>query len=350
MWLRDVPGVITVDELRRTVDAIAAWQLPNGMIPWFPGGHADPWNHTEAAMALTLGGLRAEADAAFDWLAARQHADGSWFRYYLADSVEEDKFDANCCAYVATGAWHHYLCTGDRAALAQRWAMVEAAIDFVLGLQTPRGEILWARHSDGTPWPYALLTGSSSISHSLRCALAMAAELGHSKPAWDDAVRRLLHVIRCVPDAFAPKHRWAMDWYYPVLVGAIGGDDGRTRLEQGWERFILDGNGVRCVADQPWVTAAETCECALAHLAIGDRERARSLFTWAQAHRNDDDGHYYTGLVHPQAVTFPAEECATYTGAAIVLCADALSDASPAARLFSTQEGLPLGGDRAERR
>ena len=29
---------------------------PTGMIPWFPGGHADPWNHVEAAMALDLGG------------------------------------------------------------------------------------------------------------------------------------------------------------------------------------------------------------------------------------------------------------------------------------------------------
>ena len=40
--------------------------------------------------------------------------------------------------------------------------VVEKAIDFVLDLQTPRGEILWARHADGTPWSFALLTGSSS--------------------------------------------------------------------------------------------------------------------------------------------------------------------------------------------
>jgi hypothetical protein len=39
------------------------------------------------------------------------------------------------------------------------WPVVEAAIDFVLDLQEPRGEILWARHADGTPWPFALLTG-----------------------------------------------------------------------------------------------------------------------------------------------------------------------------------------------
>ena len=45
----------------------------------------------------------------------------------------------------------------------------DAAIEFVLDLQTRRGEVIWAKKTDGTPWSYALLTGSSSISHSLRC-------------------------------------------------------------------------------------------------------------------------------------------------------------------------------------
>jgi hypothetical protein len=343
MWLRDVPGAVTADELARTVDAVRRWQLPDGMIPWFPGGHADPWNHVEAAMALLLGGERAAADRAFDWLAARQRADGSWHRYYLADRVEEDKSDANCCAYVATGVWHHFLCTGDRAALAARWPMVEAAVDFVLDLQTPRGEILWARHSDGTPWPYALLTGSSSVSHSLRCALAIAAELGRERPDWELSVGRLLEVIRTEPEAFAPKHRWAMDWYYPVLVGAVVGAEGRARLEQRRETFVMAGHGVRCVLDQPWVTAAETCECALAHLGVGERALAEDLFRWAQAHRDGRSGHYFTGLVHPGAATFPDAERTSYTGAAIVLAADALAGASPASGLFVDHDLLPAG-------
>ena len=45
------------------------------------------------------------------------------------------------------------------------WPVVEKAIDFVLELQTPRGEIIWARHADGTPWSFALLTGSASMCH-----------------------------------------------------------------------------------------------------------------------------------------------------------------------------------------
>ncbi|HZA88133.1 MAG TPA: hypothetical protein VE466_14765, partial [Acidimicrobiales bacterium] len=59
--LADVPGIVDARDLGQTVDAIAEWQLPSGMVPWFPGGHADPWNHVEATMALTLGGRHAEA-------------------------------------------------------------------------------------------------------------------------------------------------------------------------------------------------------------------------------------------------------------------------------------------------
>ncbi len=195
MPLPEVPGILTAAQIGETVDAIASWQLPNGMIPWFPGGHADPWNHVEAAMALAIGGRRREAERAYQWLVDCQRPDGSWHQYYLADGIEQDKLDANVIAYLATGVWHHHLLFDDDAFLVALWPTVERAIDFVLDLQTPRGEILWARHADGTPWSFALLTGSSSICHSLRCAIALAEHLGHERPDWELSAARLAHVI-----------------------------------------------------------------------------------------------------------------------------------------------------------
>ena len=245
------------------------------MIPWFPGGHADPWNHVEAAMALDLGGHRADGRAGLRVARRMQRPDGAWHQYYLADSVEQDKLDANVCAYVAAGVWHHFLLTGDQGFVETMWPVVERAIDFVLDLQRPRGEIIWARHADGTPWSFALLTGSSSICHSLRCAIALAEHLGHERPDWELSAGRLADVIAHEPEAFAPKHRWAMDWYYPVLTGVVGGAEGRARLADRCDTFVMDGKGVRCVSDRPWITVAETCECALAHLAVGDRATRR---------------------------------------------------------------------------
>ena len=79
------------------------------MIQWFPGGHSDPWNHIESAMALDVAGLHKEAEHAYEWLAEIQRDDGSWHAYYRPDgSVEDAKLDSNVCAYIATGVWHHW--------------------------------------------------------------------------------------------------------------------------------------------------------------------------------------------------------------------------------------------------
>lgn len=324
-------------QLAATAAAIAEVQLPSGLIPWFPGGHADPWNHTEAAMGLLTAGHRNEAERAYEWLCRTQRPDGSWHAYYLPYGVADPKLDANGVAYVATGVWHHWLATADPGFANTLFPVVDRAIEFVLDLQTGRGEILWARRADGWPWGYALLTGSSSISHSLGCALALAAVVGVERPGWAEARQRLIHTVAHRPEAFAPKDRWAMDWYYPVLAGAVTGAAATARLDAGWDTFVLEGRGVRCVSDEPWVTAAETCECAMAYLRTGDAATSRQLLGWAQRHR-DEAGSYHTGIVYPEQVHFPAAETSTYTAAAVILAADALAGVSSTSRLFLTDQ------------
>ena len=332
-----VEGIVTADELELTADSIVALQLANGMIEWFPGGHADPWNHVETAMALSTVGRNREAEAAYQWLIDVQRPDGSWHNYYLADGVEDLKIDINCVAYVATGVWHHFLATKDHGFAETMFPIVDRAIEYVLDMQTRRGEVLWARSIDGQPWSYALLTGSSSISHSLICALRLAEHLGLERPHWRDARRRLVDTIANTPEAFEPKDRWAMDWYYPVLTGAITGPAAAMRLVDGWSQFVMQDRGVRCVSDQPWVTAAETCECVIALLAAGDRRSAEDLFRWTQAHRHED-GSYFTGLVYPERVCYPDQERTAYTAAAVILAADALDGSNPTSNLFTVHD------------
>ncbi len=344
----EITRLLTAEQITTTADAIAATQSRSGMIPWFTGGHADPWNHVEAAMALDIGGHHTGAEAAYQWLADVQRPDGSWHQYYIGEDIEQDKLDANVIAYVAAGTWHHFLTTSDAGFLETMWPVVESAIDFVLELQQPRGEILWARHPNGTPWPFALLTGSSSIAHSIRCAIAIAIELGHERPDWELSVARLAHAIRFHRDeAFSPKRRWAMDWYYPVLGGVLSGDTGRSHLDSRFDAFLYEGEGIRCVNDRPWVTGAETCECAIAYLGVGDTERAIELFVLAQQLR-EPDGRYITGMVHPERNLFPPGERSTYSSAAVLLAAEALNGTSPAAGLFADHDFLPAIIDMAD--
>jgi hypothetical protein len=261
--LPDVPGVITANQVRDTARSIVDLQRPDGMIPWFPGGHCDPWNHVEAAMALTAVGLDAEADAAYQWLVDTQLPDGSWFNYYVTTGVKDHRLDTNVCAYLATGAWHRYVSTGDVDGLADLWPTLARGIDFVLRWQRLDGAIRWSLDPSGVLEEYALLTGSSSIYHSLRCAIACAERLGEERPDWELAAGRLAHALAHQPEAFAPKVEFAMDWYYPVLAGAVTGEAAHARIEAAWDTFVLDGRGVRCVSTGEWVTAAETAECVL---------------------------------------------------------------------------------------
>jgi hypothetical protein len=334
----DLPGVLTAAEVRASAEHLASLQLTSGMIPWFPGGHCDPWNHVESAMALDVAGLHDAATAAYRWLAEVQRPDGSWPNYFRSDGgVEDGKRDTNVCAYVATGVWHHWCCTRDRGVIEELWPTVDRALSWVLSLRRADGLTLWAVEADGSrPWDYALLTGTSSIQHALRCGRALAAVVGARRPQWSRAAARMADAVATRPDAFAAKDRWAMDWYYPVLTGALTGEAAKARLAEGWETFAMEGLGVRCVSDEPWVTASETAECALAHVAIGDVATATDLLRWTRAHRRSD-GAYWTGIVYrPGAdpVCFPFDEHTSYTAAAVILAADAIADASPGAGLF----------------
>ena len=123
-----------------------------------------------------------------------------------------------------------------------------------------------------------MLTGCASIYHSIRCALALADYFDDPQPEWEVAVGRLGHALAEHPESFVSKDRWSMEWYYPVLGGALRGAAARARIDERWNDFVVPGLGIRCVDDRPWVTGAETCELVMALDAIGDSVRAHEQF------------------------------------------------------------------------
>ena len=337
-----VAGVLTADEVVASARSIESVQQPSGAIPWFPGGHVDPWDHVECAMALSAAGRLEPAVHAYEWLARTQRRDGSWPAKVVADQVVDAAAETNQCAYVAVGVWHHLLITGDDRFAWRMWPTVHKAIEFVLAQQTPRGEIGWVVGADGRTTSDALLTGSSSTYQALRCALALADWVGESQPDWELDAGRLAHVIAEHPEAFLDKSRYSMDWYYPVLGGAVRGDAGRDRLDADWQTFVVDGLGARCVSDEPWVTGAETCELVLALDTVGRADQASELFAMVQ-HLREPDGSYWTGWQFDERINWP-DEHSTWTAAAVVLAADALSRTTPGSGIFRA-ETLPTGVD-----
>ena len=338
MPLRDLPGVLTRAQLAATVDAIAGVQSPTGALPW-PDGHTDPWDHVECAMALVLGDRRDEGRAAYAWLATTQAPDGSWASKWNGVAVLDAAVDTNQCAYVAVGLWQWWRVTGDRTLVSDLWPVVRRALDFVVRLQQPGGQIAWCRRADGSLDADALVTGSSSTYQALRCGIALAELVGDPQPEWELAAGLLQHAVAAHPEAFLDKSRFSMDWYYPVLAGVLRGPAASARLAREWPTFHVPGVGLRCVSDRPWVTGAETAELALALAATGQAERGRALLGEVQ-HLRHADGSYWTGLVFDEGVRWPAER-SSWTSAAMVLAADALA-AGPTLELFRGDR-LPTG-------
>ncbi len=338
MWLRDLPGVLSAADLKKTVDSIAAVQHPSGALPW-PDGHTDAWDHVECAMALTLGGRLDDARRGYEWLVRTQAADGSWVTKWDGEDVLDPDVDTNQCAYVAVGVWQWWQVTGDRTLVERMWPVVRRALDYIQSMQLPGGEIAWMKRADGRVEREALVTGSASMYQSLRCGLALAELMDEPQPDWELSAGQLQHAVAEHPEVFLDKTRFSMDWYYPVLAGPVRGQAAADRLAERWDEFYVDGLGIRCVSDRPWVTGAETAELSLALVSIGERDRAYRMLAEVQ-HLRETDGSYWTGLVYDENVRWPGER-SSWTSAAMVLAADALAGGGSLA-LFRGDD-LPTG-------
>lgn len=333
---------LTPAAFEQTARWLASHQKDNGEILWTLGGKSDPWDHVQAAMGLAVAGRLDEAKAAYRFMARTQDDNGAWAAERVGGSPTRLTHETNHAAYFATGIAHFESITEDRAFAAEMWGTLERAIDWVVSLQLPNGAIAWAEKK-GRVWRAPLLTGSASVHGSLLAALRIADRLGYDRPAWRKARRRLADVLRRPARVFLDTDlpekpgRHAMDFYYPVLGGAVRGVDGRRALTEGPTppAFIDEGLGCRCVRDQAWHTVAESCELVLALQAVGLTERARSLFCWIQSQR-DSDGAYWTGTTYPDRVRFPEGEKTTWTAATVLLAHDALTCETSASDFFRT--------------
>jgi hypothetical protein len=321
-------------DIAAIADLLLSTQKPSGEIPWSEGDKTDPWDHVEAAMGLSIAGRFQEARRAFEWLAGIQLEDGSWYALYRDGFPLDRTRDANMTSYVAVGVYHHYLVTGDKAFLEAMWPTVSSAVGFALSLQAPGGAIFWAISPQGNIDPMALLTGSSSIYMSLKCALAIAEQIGYIMPEWVEALTNLRTALRYRPHLFnMTKSRYAMDWFYPVLSGALTRSEAQRRIKRYWKKFVVESQGVRCVSDQPWVTLAETSELSLALSAMGNLTLSEIVFNWI-CDKTFADGSYWCGFTWPDMTTWP-EEKITWTNAVVLMAADAIYNLTPASQLFN---------------
>lgn len=330
------PGMIVSDTLNidSVVNFIVALQRETGDIPWHTEGKTDPWDLVETIMGLNIGKRFDASYLAFDWLKQMQNPDGSWYSSYINGKPGDRTCETHMAAYIAVGLFHTWLMNKDAVFLEKYWTTMEKGINYAISLQKKSGEIYWARSPEGRVDPMALLTGASSIFMSLKCALAIADILGKRIVSWETAFSSLGNSIKGNRHQYnVSKSRFSMYWFYPVLSGALTGDAAKQRIEKKWDKYVIEGQGVRCVSDQPWVTLAETAELVLALNGMGWAEKARILFSWIQD-RMYKDNTYWCGYTYPDMVIWP-EERISWTNAVVLMAADAVYGLTPASGLFN---------------
>lgn len=339
---------LSTQEVRATAEWLTSQQERSGAIPWSRGGQLDPWDHVQSAMGLVAIGELERARGAYRYLARTQRPSGGWPMELRAGRVHDRAEQSNHAAYLATGLWHLYRHEGEVDLLAEMWPTLDRAMELVLDMQLPDGTIAWAR-KDGRTWRAPLVAGNASIHGSLVCALRIAARLGCARPRWEAARARLEHALRHDGHAFEgtalvePPGRHSMDWYYPILGGAVRGKEGRRRLLDGDQSrtFLQPGAGCRCVSDAPWFTVAETAELVLAMHAVGLHEAAKEVLHWTRWQRTPN-GAYWTGTTHPGMETYPVGEQTSWTAATVLLADAAVHKGARTADVFSELDGRDL--------
>ena len=323
---------------RNSINYILEVQEEDGSIPWEIGEKLDPWDHIEAAMGLSIAGKKVEAMAAFSWLLNNQLSDGSWYSEYKFSEPVTQRRETNFSAYLATGLWHFYLIYKDKDFLEKMLPTLFASVDFVISMQTAKGDIFWAAEEEKEILDDSLITGSSSIYKSLECAYAIYKLFNLSAEHIFDSMQALKDSINNNPKRYdrtwESKSRYSMDWYYPVLCVVFDEEKSLSQIESKWSEFVIQGKGCKCVVEEPWVTVAESSELVAALVRIGKISEAEELFNSLHQWRDKNDGLYWTGYVYTDKKFWPVEK-PTWTAGAVLLAADAIYKFTPGSDLFT---------------
>ena len=320
---------------------IKSIQYKSGAIPSNKDGTHDPWDHIESIMGLNIYKDIEASKSAFNWLTHHQNSDGSWYaKYYKTDAIEKNK-PTHFSPYIAVAALHFFRIFKDINFLQSIWSSIELAVNFSVELQQDNGTIPWSINNNSQIENDYLLTGCSSILKSIECGIALSKILNETEniEKWKKAHLLLSNAIQDPDgkfDLIKDRKRFSMDWYYPILSGCLKQDEKSHYINKIFKDFYLDGIGIKCVIEEPWITVAETSEFILALMCAGyDDEAKRLLFDVLNI--SDEDGIPFMGWQYEQNIFWP-EEKPSWTAAALMLSADCVFDYSDASDLFKSDQ------------
>ena len=328
------------DIFLRIAKSIKKNQLDSGAIPSNADLSHDPWDHIEAIMGLNFLKDKESSDLAFKWLKNNQNKDGSWYaKYFNNDPIELNK-PTHFGPYISVAALHYFKIFSDKDKLFELWETIKSAIDFSIDLQNSNGTIPWSVDKNNEIENDFLLTGSSSILKSLECAIAISKILDlDSNEKWTKAYESLAYAVRNPEGLFdktTDRSRFSMDAYYPIISGVLLDYEKEKYIKKIFKDFYVEGIGVKCVVDEPWVTVAETSEFIISLVISNELEEAKKILVEVM-NISDSNDIPYMGWQYVENIFWP-EEKPSWTAAALILAADSIFDFSPGSNILKDNQ------------
>ena len=306
-------------DLESAKDWIISNQNSDGAIFWDEKGKCDAWDHSECLIALAIFEEWEVFDKGVDWILNNINSDGHIYSEFNFNKPSRDFFEAHHAAYIFLPLLQRYLIDGKKEYLKKISNELKNIYVGMKSFKDDDGYFYWAKSSKGYS-DNSLITATCSVELSRRAYKYISEVIGDSFSDNDDFLNKEMLTSRKFNRDGIDRSRFSMDCYYPLLCGYRSESDVTKLLKD----FYVEGLGIKCVIEEPWVTLAESSEAVIALIKSGEKEAAHKIFSDIIKFKNKD-GIFPTGYQYKLDILWP-EENSTWTNAAVIMAADCLFD------------------------
>ena len=286
-------------------------QSPSGAIFWDEKAKCDPWDHCECLIALAIYEEWEHFWRGVNWFFTNLNEDGLIYAEFQNEKPSKLHYESHHAPYIIIPLVQASLIDQEqdykKILTNEQLLKLENVFEALNDFKDEDGYFYWAKDSNGYS-DNSLITASMSIFLSL-----VAKDKSFPKfntEMWQEKFNR---------DG-VDRSRFSMDFYYPFLAGI---KNNKKEFLDLLDNYYVKGLGVKCVAEEPWVTIAESSECVISALIHDNENIAKQIFNDIQQFQNKD-GIFPTGYQYKMEIFWP-EEDSTWTNAAVIIAAHALS-------------------------
>ena len=295
-------------------------QKDNGEILWDDKGKWDFWDHCECLIALSIYEEWEAFRRGLDFCLNMVDQEGLVKSQYINGKISQDYFEAHHAPYIYLPLLQKYYIDNDINYLLKYRSEIHQIYKGTKKFKDADGYYHWALDQNGL-LDDTLVTSSCSLELSRR-AYNKICELIQDEEFIDHNI--IISNTKLNSNKFdrggINRSRFSMDSYYPILCDSGTKEDANKILN----KFYVNGLGIKCVEEEPWVTFAESSECIMALYKVGLKKEATKIFDEVLKHKNSK-GYFPTGYQYDLGIYWP-EEDSTWTNAAIIMAADCIHD------------------------